>query len=431
MAEVVNSLFGITPESLMAEREKALQTQAMQYAQADPFQRATAAIYSGANRLGGAVGGLLGAQDPEMMRIQQRQGVLQNLDLTNPESLKQGIQTAMQNKDYQLVSELTNRYQQRTAAELAARKTEAEITAKTAEKTTNEMKNAGGYADTKAQRGTPEWTAAYNEKLDELTSKADKALAYGPEAERVAKGKFGKSFNQLTQQEAAQVDAELTRRGVIKAQAGASKPVDVASIIKEIGTKEDIKDKAATWKAAGDAYKMQVPMIAKLQEVKEALPKTFTGSFSDTALQFGKGLSALGIPVDRTKLANTEYMNSVSSQVLQTIARNFPGSLAVKEMDQLVKSKFNSQQQIETVSRILSDLQTEIEAGTKSYEQLAKLPEAERYTKDLNYLTGQNFNKLKRYRALEQKANSLAAGQKMSKQEVEEARKLQSELGVQ
>ena len=128
MAEVVNSLFGITPESLMAEREKALQTQAMQYAQADPFQRATAAIYAGANRLEGAVGGLLGAQDPEMMRIQQRQGVLQNLDLTNPESLKQGIQTAMQNKDYQLVSELTNRYQQSVASGLAARKTESEIT---------------------------------------------------------------------------------------------------------------------------------------------------------------------------------------------------------------------------------------------------------------------------------------------------------------
>lgn len=128
MAEVVNSLFGVTPESLMAEREKALQAQAMQYAQMDPFQRATAGIYMGANKLGGAVGGLLGAQDPEMMRIQQRQGVLQDLDLTNPESLKQGIQTAMQNKDYQLVSELTNRYQQSVASGLAARKTESEIT---------------------------------------------------------------------------------------------------------------------------------------------------------------------------------------------------------------------------------------------------------------------------------------------------------------
>jgi hypothetical protein len=134
MAEVVNSLFGITPESLQAQRDAALQQQALQYAQLDPFQRATAAIYSGANRLGGAVGGMLGAQDPEMMRLQQRQNMLQELDLTNPTSLKQGIQTAMQNKDYQLVSELTNRYQQRVASDLASRKTESEITKNLREK---------------------------------------------------------------------------------------------------------------------------------------------------------------------------------------------------------------------------------------------------------------------------------------------------------
>jgi hypothetical protein len=134
MAQVMNSLFGMTPESLMAQREAALQTQAQQFAQLDPFQRATAGIYAGANKLGGAIGGMLGAQDPEMMRLQQRQSMLQGLDLTDPDSLKQGIQAAMQNKDYQLVSELTNRFQQANAAALAARKTESEITKNLREK---------------------------------------------------------------------------------------------------------------------------------------------------------------------------------------------------------------------------------------------------------------------------------------------------------
>ena len=134
MAEVMNSLFGMTPESLMAQRDQALQAQAQQYAQLDPFQRATAGIYAGANRLGGAIGGMLGAQDPEMMRMQQRQSTLQGLDLSNPESLKQGIQQAMQNKDYQLVSELTNRYQQSAAAALKARETESVITKNLREK---------------------------------------------------------------------------------------------------------------------------------------------------------------------------------------------------------------------------------------------------------------------------------------------------------
>ena len=221
------------------------------------------------------------------------------------------------------------------------------------------------------------------------------------------------------------------KAGIAQAGATVNKPVDVAAIIKEIGTTQDIKDKAGIWKNAGEAYKMQIPMVEKLKEVRNNLPTTFTGAFSDTALQFGKGLSALGVPVDENKLSNTEYMNSVSSQVLQTIARNFPGSLAVKEMEQLVKSKFNSQQQIKTISRILGDLQTEIEAGTKSYEQLAKLPETERYTKDLNLLTGQNFNKIKKYRALEDKArDALKTGKPMPKAEVDEARQLQKELGV-
>jgi len=134
MAEVVNSLFGITPESLQADRDAALQAQALQYAKLNPFERANVGIYTGVSRLGNAIGGMLGAQDPEMMRLQQRQNMLQELDLTNPTSLKQGIQTAMQNKDYQLVSELTNRYQQRVASDLASRKTESEITKNLREK---------------------------------------------------------------------------------------------------------------------------------------------------------------------------------------------------------------------------------------------------------------------------------------------------------
>lgn len=85
MAEVINSLFGITPESLTAQRDQALQEQAMQYAKMDPFQRATAGIYAGANRLGGAIGGMLGAQDSEMAKAAALQGILKGADTTSPE----------------------------------------------------------------------------------------------------------------------------------------------------------------------------------------------------------------------------------------------------------------------------------------------------------------------------------------------------------
>jgi len=96
MAEVMNSLFGVTPESLMADREARLQTQAMQYAQADPFQRATAGIYAGANKLGGAIGGMLGAQDPEMAKAAALQGLMRQADTTTPEGLSTLARTLAQ-----------------------------------------------------------------------------------------------------------------------------------------------------------------------------------------------------------------------------------------------------------------------------------------------------------------------------------------------
>ena len=93
MAEVVNSLFGITPESLQAQRDAALQTQALQYAQLDPFQRATASIYAGANKLGGAIGGMLGAQDPELAKATALQNIMKQADTTTPEGLTALAQT--------------------------------------------------------------------------------------------------------------------------------------------------------------------------------------------------------------------------------------------------------------------------------------------------------------------------------------------------
>jgi hypothetical protein len=229
MADVMNSLFGVSPESLQAQRDAALQAQAMKYAELDPFQRATSGIYAGANRLGGAIGGMLGAQDPEMMRLQQRQSMLQGLDLTNPESLKQGIQAAMQNKDYQLVSELTNRYEAANKNALNTRVQESIIT-----KNTADQKAAATPAEiAKAQRiaaikqAIPAYTAAgdtqtvtlLQNELDALTP-AEKAINFGAEAERYAKDQFGKSFNNLTPEEARKVNKKLEELDLASKKAG-------------------------------------------------------------------------------------------------------------------------------------------------------------------------------------------------------------------
>lgn len=109
MATVAESLFGVTPESLMAQREQQLQQRALQFAQLDPMQAAQAGFYMAGSRLGGAVGGLLGAGDPELMRVRQRQQLLQGVDPSNPGSLREAAQKAMQAGDFQAAQMLTAR----------------------------------------------------------------------------------------------------------------------------------------------------------------------------------------------------------------------------------------------------------------------------------------------------------------------------------
>ena len=168
------SLFGATPESIQQARDAALNTQAASYAQMDPFQRASFNIYRGANQLGGAVGGMLGGTDPQMLQMQQRQALLQGVDINDPQALLVAAQKASQMKDYGAAQELSAKAQALRASGIKGRLDESTIAKNLAEGTTTEMKNASGYADTMATRGTPEWNAAYKAKLTEVTTPVGK-----------------------------------------------------------------------------------------------------------------------------------------------------------------------------------------------------------------------------------------------------------------
>ena len=81
------SLFGATPESIQQARDAALNEQATSYANMDPFQRANFGIYRGANQLGGAVGRMLGGQDPEMEKASKMQQLASQASLSTPEGM--------------------------------------------------------------------------------------------------------------------------------------------------------------------------------------------------------------------------------------------------------------------------------------------------------------------------------------------------------
>ena len=100
-ADIVQSLFGVTPQAYQQAQQDRMDAQALQYARLDPFQQANYAIGRGANMLGGAIGGALGGQDPELQRITMRQQIAGQLNPNDISTFDRGIEMMRQGGDGQ------------------------------------------------------------------------------------------------------------------------------------------------------------------------------------------------------------------------------------------------------------------------------------------------------------------------------------------
>ena len=107
MASEILGLF-TTPEQYQLAQRQAQEAQAMQYAKLDPMSQAQYGLYRGGQQLGGAIGGALGGQDPQLKRITQRQQLLGMIDPSNPDSYAQAIQAALQTGDQEAAFLLRN-----------------------------------------------------------------------------------------------------------------------------------------------------------------------------------------------------------------------------------------------------------------------------------------------------------------------------------
>lgn len=85
--DIVQGLFGMTPEAYQMQQQAAARQQAAQFAQMDPFQQANYGLYLGANQIGGGIGGMLGAQDPQLQKISTINSLAKQFDVTTPEGM--------------------------------------------------------------------------------------------------------------------------------------------------------------------------------------------------------------------------------------------------------------------------------------------------------------------------------------------------------
>ena len=137
MADIVQSLFGVTPELYQQAQAQRASEQALQYAQLSPFQQANYAIGRGGYQLAGALGGT----DPQLQMISTRNSIAKQINYNDPNSIMQGVQMlsqagdtvgAMQLADVarKMESEMAQRFQRTAAGQASlvqAAKDQAEI----------------------------------------------------------------------------------------------------------------------------------------------------------------------------------------------------------------------------------------------------------------------------------------------------------------
>jgi hypothetical protein len=203
------------------QRQQAMQAQALQFAQLDPMARAQYALYLGGQQLGGAIGGALGAKDPQLQMIGLQQQILKELDPSDPNqqlqiarkyaqvapelaikiadnarsSLVKIAQANKENKasvapDIQksqraaIITSAINQYKTlpqtpEVTQAIETLQTELDFLKPKPEATAKEIQIAKSLAEQKAAKGTPEYNAEYVSQLLRLTDQKENIIDVG------------------------------------------------------------------------------------------------------------------------------------------------------------------------------------------------------------------------------------------------------------
>jgi len=439
MAEsVVGGLFGITPEIYQqTQNQRALQ-QASELGQLDPMALARTGIMYGANRLAGALGG----QDPQLQLISQRNAVMREVDLNDPNSIMMGAQRLGQ-FDPQGASALAN-----LAREAIAKNAEATQKFATANKAiaeTGEIKSKRESLDSRVKALTD---SGIDESLAKGIASNDAAFANYVAAKNIATpadyavqaralGFEVKPF--LKDYTPDQIQA--MEKGVFSHKAGIAKAgatsmiIPIDKMFDKAFTAQDAQKQADSWDAAGQAFQSIPATRQKLADVRGLIDNSFTGTGANVKLGASKLARALNLPIDINKASNTEITEALTTQFAITeLKKNFGSNPAVKDFEYQLKVKPGILQEPETFKRLVSNLEKGLVAEEVAYKR------GEQYKKD-NKGSIYGFNpysakaeattQVNRYYELKDLADKAKAGkgQPLTQAQIQEAQTLQKELG--
>ncbi len=360
-------LFGLTPEAYQQSQRAADERAALQYAQLDPMSAARMGFFQAGQGIGRGVGSLLGAEDPQLRMIAQQQQILRNVDQNDPESIAAGARMAAEMGNPRLAAALSKQ-----ASDIAQSRSviAKNLRERAALDPIQKLVESGKYS--------PESIAAYRESGNladlKLVEKPQRDLPeqllisgrYTPAS--IAKYKETNNIQDLVPVEKKTVGQEV---GEALGQGLGLLGRALAPALKKEG--EEIgKFSAKNYDELASAVASGISSKRNLDTLSGALGTAFTGSLADTKTSIVKALDGLGLPVgeDLKKAAsNTELINAMSTRYVFPLVKNFPGSLAAKELDRLEKTAPTSLQQPATIVRLVNLLRTDIAENEYVYNK--------------------------------------------------------------
>jgi len=346
----------------------------------------------------------MGVEDPQMKLQSLRKQIMQSIDRNDPKALAEGAQALNQAGDSQGAQALFQAAQARAKDMLDAEVKQSQIT--------------------KNLRTRPDRPANLSELGKLQAEREDIITEFGANDPRV------KDYDNKI--------AKLSTGKTMGQEIGEGLNMGLGLIGKALGAglkkegEETGQFAAKDFNALGSAVAAGISSKRNIQTMENALNNSFTGKFADTKANVISSLKGLGLDVNKDLLdatSNTELVNAMGTRYVFPLVKNFPGSLAAKELAVLQETSPNSLQQPATIARLVGLLKTDIAEAEYTYKQAKKYKEAKNSTIGFNQADSkiefqQKYNQLKDLVAAVRKKNSVTSTEK---KQIED---LQRELGV-
>lgn len=394
----------------LQKRQAAMRDRALAFAQLSPMQQADYGFYRGGQQLGDVVGGALGGQDPQLRMIGLQQQILSELDPSDPEQQLRVAQKYAQTapdlamkiaesarKSMSEMALTTQRLREKqgadpfeqllrsgkyTPASMATYKVSGNVAdlreVESPDKVPADIQKARLVAQSK---GLKEGTKEYNDELVKQLEKTDKRpteeiFDLMAELDVLDPVKDKKKYDIVQ----ARID-KLTKGKSLEESLGEG--LGMLGKALAAGQKKEAEETgkytAENFKNLGSAVAAGTASKRNIATLETSLENAFTGKFAEGKEAVVGALISLGIPVGsdlKNATSNTQLIQAMGTRYIFPLVKNYPGSLAAKELASLEKTAPNALQQPETIKRLVGLLKVDLAENEYTYNRAKEYKKA-------------------------------------------------------